>query len=441
MADMRGAEICLKPVDWRDYDIAKKQFSRSWIRERKEELDQALKQNKKWEEELADDWKRERVEYISRIKKPLLVNVDLRGADLTGAFLAGLDLANVRLEGSVIEGACMEGVVLCGAHLDNTSIYWSRLEGANFEQAHLEGAFFGYDQMATANLTDAHMEMARLIDCNAESAKFRDAHLNGAYFSNVNFEKADFRKANLKEASLSICKLAGAVFSNGDSDDSPAFTDANLYKVNFDGAHVTFASMSGIQYEHAQFVDAELNYGTFVGAYLNYAHFEGAKLYGAHFEGASLRNASFEGADLRDAHFEGADLSNASFRGALLGSTRENIFRLTLAELDNRKTGESEHEANVYVRAHFEGAIIAGATLCETVGIEWDRDAFQRMFCESVGDNDTVFPSGVETVFCLIPDKDGRLVLEISDSAIRPKTWDDPKYLDRVFYPLDVLVE
>src|SRR5271165_1032840 len=66
--------------------------------------------------------------------------VELAGARLDGADLAGLDLERARLAGASLDGASLDGSNLEEADLSGASLVGATLRGANLEDADLEGA-------------------------------------------------------------------------------------------------------------------------------------------------------------------------------------------------------------------------------------------------------------------------------------------------------------
>jgi uncharacterized protein YjbI with pentapeptide repeats len=130
--------------------------------------------------------------------------LDLRGADLRKARLAGLPLmcmrgglsagvwllatdiqreaAAVRLERADLRGAHLEGADLCGAHLEEADLCGAHLEGADLRGAHLAGS----------NLCEAHLEGANLSEACMGGNKHvpKPANLRRAFFdSTTNLER------------------------------------------------------------------------------------------------------------------------------------------------------------------------------------------------------------------------------------------------------------
>jgi hypothetical protein len=120
--------------------------------------------------------------------------LDLRGADLRKARLAGLPLtsmrgglsqqvwslatdvqredASVHLEGADLRGAHLEGADLCGAHLEGADLRGAHLEGADLRGAHLEGADLCGAHLEGADLRGAHLGGNGQVPANLRMAFF-----------------------------------------------------------------------------------------------------------------------------------------------------------------------------------------------------------------------------------------------------------------------------
>ena len=122
-----------------------------------------------------------------------LHEVDLRGADLTGAHLERADLTGAHLEQADLPGAHLEQADLTGAHLEGAVLNGAHLEGAVLNGAHLEGAYLIDAHLEGAYLFGAHLEQAHLDGAHLEGADRRGAHLDRADLSNAHLEGAESR--------------------------------------------------------------------------------------------------------------------------------------------------------------------------------------------------------------------------------------------------------
>ncbi len=187
-----------------------------------------------------------------------LREVDLRGADLTGAHLEWADLTGAHLEGATLLrahleeanllrapleaahllGAPLEGAVLLAAHLEGAALLGTHLEGANLLRTHLEGANLGGAHLEGANLIQAHLEGANLPQAHLEEAHLLGAYLSAANLLGAHLEGADLPDAHLEEANLIAANLSGANLSGAD------LTGAHLEGADLTGAHLEGADLS-----------------------------------------------------------------------------------------------------------------------------------------------------------------------------------------------------
>lgn len=97
------------------------------------------------------------------------IQINLRGAEMTHAFLAGIYLENANLV----------GFDALGANMDR-----SNLEGANLANAHLTGVYLEGARLASANLANAYLKRAKLMCANLGSANMNGADLRAANLQN-----------------------------------------------------------------------------------------------------------------------------------------------------------------------------------------------------------------------------------------------------------------
>jgi hypothetical protein len=112
-------------------------------------------------------------------------------ADLRGANLSGADLSGVDLRGANLSGADLSGVDLRGANLSGADLYGANLYGADLSGADLSGAYLRGADLSEADLSEAYL---------------RGAYLRGADLSGADLSEADLRGADLSGADLSEAK-------------------------------------------------------------------------------------------------------------------------------------------------------------------------------------------------------------------------------------------
>ena len=192
-----------------------------------------------------------------RLERAVLIDSNLRKADLTAA----------RLQGAVLVRADLrEAELSCASPIEGPTRPaqdCAQLQGADLQWAKLQGA----------NLRDAQLQGANLIGAELQGANLLGAELQGA----------DLRGARLMDANLGYALLQGANLRS-----------ARLMGADFGGARLQ-------------------------GANLRDALLQGANLLGAELQGARLQTAQLQGADLRGAQLQGANLIGAQLQGADLG--------------------------------------------------------------------------------------------------------------------------
>ncbi len=89
--------------------------------------------------------------------------LDLRGVDLSGAQLAGLNFVRARFDGAVLRGARFTDSDLRGARLDNVIADDAEFSGAKMEQVSAVGASLNRCGFDNAKVTGMNVEGASLI--------------------------------------------------------------------------------------------------------------------------------------------------------------------------------------------------------------------------------------------------------------------------------------
>ncbi len=107
--------------------------------------------------------------------------VDLRGAQLRGAFMYGIKLRGATLRRAILTGANLRYAILTGANLR-------------------------YAELADANLNHANLSYANLREANLLGANLREANLTGAYLGGALYNSETIWPKGFDP------KAAGAVF-------------------------------------------------------------------------------------------------------------------------------------------------------------------------------------------------------------------------------------
>lgn len=188
-------------------------------------------------------------EVVVDLRGACLVDAQLAGLELAGADLRGADLSRADLRGTRLFQADLQGAVLFQARLDGADLTGARLHGTNLESASLKGASLG-----AADLTSAKLINAKLGDANLSRANLRGAQLSSASFRSATMLDAclvntDFAHADLRECALNRSEVTGACFDEADMRgahlhrlqgvETARWVGADLREVDFAGAHMT----------------------------------------------------------------------------------------------------------------------------------------------------------------------------------------------------------
>ena len=126
------------------------------------ELDKIIEQHQHWLKKDCEGWEDMRAD---------LSGANLRGADLSEAYLYG---ANLR-----------------GADLSEADLYGANLRGADLSEADLSGADLSRADLSGADLSKANLSRADLIGANLREANLYEADLSWADLSGANLSEAD----------------------------------------------------------------------------------------------------------------------------------------------------------------------------------------------------------------------------------------------------------
>ena len=107
---------------------------------------------------------------LKTLNEALKMNIDLRGANLSDAYLRSADLSDANLSDAYLRSAD-----LSDANLSDADLRGANLRGANLRGANLRGA----------NLSDAYLRSADLSDAYLSDADLRGANLSGANTTNT----------------------------------------------------------------------------------------------------------------------------------------------------------------------------------------------------------------------------------------------------------------
>lgn len=172
-----------------------------------------------------------------------LVNVDFRGANLTGATFVGTDLrradfsalpAKERKAGEIADctpDGHWEAVTdLTGVRFINTNLTATRFGNGSMKRLAIQGGV-----LTGADFCFARLPQARLERISAVGARFEGASLRGVTCSDCQLQFADFDRTDMSDSTFVEAKLLGA-----------SFVDTELDGADLKGADLTGARLSGL---------------------------------------------------------------------------------------------------------------------------------------------------------------------------------------------------
>lgn len=279
---------------------------------------------------------------------------DLSRARLSGAAWPGVDLRRALLNETDLTGAD-----LAEAALDGAKAKLAVFRGAGLGGATLHGIRADHADFSGANLSQVGAKRARF-----RSALFCSAQLNAADLSGSDFTRADFSHARLPAARFVHADLSQAVFDEADLSGADLglsrLRKARLSRANLSGARLTSADLTECDLEGVFLPDADMES----------ANLTRADLTGSLFPRANLRYAVLHQAGLADVDWHDADLRNADFSNCAfhLGSSRSGLVGSPIA-CEGSRTGfytddynEQDFKAPEEIRkADLRGANLQGA--------------------------------------------------------------------------------
>jgi uncharacterized protein YjbI with pentapeptide repeats len=151
--------------------------------------------------------------------------------------------------------------------------------------ADLAGGNLANAQLQRANFTDANLAHAALLFSNLTGALLFDADLSHAMLNDINLSGAHLGGADLTDAILSDANLTAVTFAKGPGIDNTVLTRAQFFRAKLINARLDHALLEG-----ALLIDAHLTGADLTSAKLADADLSGADLSGANLTGADLTN-------------------------------------------------------------------------------------------------------------------------------------------------------
>jgi len=296
-ADLRNAEVSLKPAKWTG-DVRKADS------QERQGHGKGTSVSPLSEKALDKETPTLLPEEIAQVKGAPLQARDLRYVRGKRAFLIKAELQNKK-------GPDFQGADLQGAYLAEADLRYANLETASLNQALLNNALLSGATLQNANLRRVTASLANFTGANLQGTDFQEAELCGAIFvgaklSGANFagallQEADFRKVDDLETAQLRDKARLWVLAYYDErmirelklplDHNNRLKDKdlssydlrrlNLAKADLSGMNLTWARLQRSNFSEADLSKAICHNANFKGAFLRLAELREADLRGA----------------------------------------------------------------------------------------------------------------------------------------------------------------
>ncbi|MGD9644684.1 MAG: pentapeptide repeat-containing protein [Pirellulales bacterium] len=181
---------------------------------------------------------------------------DLRGAQLARAELAGAKFVETKLDDTDFSGANLADAMLAGLTLRST-----RFDGAILRGANLAGSDLEEITIPGADLEGAWLRYANLTGSSLPAARLASANLRGAYLAFVDWERADLRDADLRGATFHMgssrsglvgspiaCEGSRTGFYTDDYNDQDFKPPEEIRKAKLRGCDLRGAKIDGVDF-------------------------------------------------------------------------------------------------------------------------------------------------------------------------------------------------
>ncbi|MGJ5620305.1 pentapeptide repeat-containing protein [Sulfitobacter sp. MF3-043] len=281
-ANLREAHLSVRPRDWLVWEDWRKEIRSEFARREGIDVHHAA-----WTPEQKINFDKEARRLWQSLTHSLdhqnLENRDLRGADLSFAFMAGIDLEKADLTGANLKGADASGAVFKSAQMQNVNLSGASLQGANLSRAGLEGVRFVGAQMQWADLTyETEEEDENHAAVSEDGVPIRQfLQLPEADFSSTELEGVNFGGANLR--------------------------DANFIGAGLEGTSLAGSDLQGADFSFAQLLETDLRHSE-----LQNAHFWKSRLIGVDLSSAIMTSTRLDVHTIEMNFLVSTDLSNLS---------------------------------------------------------------------------------------------------------------------------------
>lgn len=244
-----------------------------------------------------------------------LSQANLRHTILTGANLTSTDLSRAQLDYAVMKKVDLRSTLLAETRLVHVDLSGANLAGMDIAKlVKSSGLVFSDPRLAKANMKGARLAGLVLTGIDASGADFSSGNLKATNFSGSTFGAADFTDADLTGASMVGIDMQATTLTRAD------LTRANLTSADMSKLDITALVNGGMKFVKPVLVKTILNYGVLKGLNLDAMSMAGVRLYQADLSGATLAGSDLTGAYMVIANLASTNLTAANLTSANVGT-------------------------------------------------------------------------------------------------------------------------
>ena len=183
---------------------------------------------------------------VQHIKDNDAVNMNLTGADLSGADFTGVSFA---------------GADLSYANLDGARFVGSNFTEANMDNSHANGAYFRLVDFDAASVINSHWNAVEIVDSDVENAKFHSTEMHNCIIHHTSLVESNFDRVKANDCYFYFVEGDHSSWKGASLDHSTfevsSFNRADFSKVA-DGPSTKMVGVTSVSYTHLTLPTSDL---------------------------------------------------------------------------------------------------------------------------------------------------------------------------------------